>query len=378
MTAQPFKPPGKATSRRIGVIVLSWFALQCALTAAPAGRVVAWGPGQVLPSSAPTNIVAISSSADHSLALRADGTVFAWGDNMNGQCNVPAGLTGVTKVAAGEFFSVALRSNGSIVVWGANDYGQHDVPPGLTGVTDISAGHGHVLARKNTGTVVSWGCNIFNQTNVPAGLNRVRSILAVWNYSVAVRSNGTVVAWGLNDTGQTNVPATLAAVRTIAGNNNYCMALRSNGTVVAWGQYPALPSGLDNVTAIAAGETHALALTSAGNIIAWGDNQSGATTVPAGITAPFALAASWHYSAALGNGGTTVAVPQLSSPRWNGNNFSVTLTSQQGVSYILEYKNGLNDASWTQLSPVSGIGATLTLTDPSASGPRRFYRVRAD
>ena len=36
-----------------------------------------------------TNIVAIAAGSDHSLALRSDGTVAAWGYNSGGQLNVP-------------------------------------------------------------------------------------------------------------------------------------------------------------------------------------------------------------------------------------------------------------------------------------------------
>src|SRR5688572_24003950 len=101
------------------------------LAAAPVNGVTArlssWGAGQFFPPSGPTNLIALSTAMDHSLALKSDGTVFAWGNNMNGQCDVPAGLSGVTKIAAGEFFSVALRSNGSLVVWGANDYFQREI-----------------------------------------------------------------------------------------------------------------------------------------------------------------------------------------------------------------------------------------------------------
>src|SRR5215204_193267 len=155
---------------RLALAGLACLFLQNA-TAASYGRVVGWGSGQVFPANGPTNIVAISTAMDHSLALKADGTVFAWGNNMNRQCEVPAGLTGVTKIAAGEFFSVALKTNGSVVIWGANDYFQRDVPAGLSGVKDISAGHGHIVALKNDGTVVAWGCNIFDQAKVPTGLN---------------------------------------------------------------------------------------------------------------------------------------------------------------------------------------------------------------
>src|SRR6185369_17991065 len=76
-----------------------------------AGNVTAWGGGQILPPEGLANVVSISSSADHSLAAKSDGTVVAWGDNMNYQCAIPAGLSGVTKVAAGDFFSLALRND---------------------------------------------------------------------------------------------------------------------------------------------------------------------------------------------------------------------------------------------------------------------------
>src|SRR5687767_12658643 len=109
---------------------LACLSLQNVIAAASYDRVVNWGAGQVFPANGPTNIAAISTAMDHSLALKTDGTVFAWGNNMNGQCNVPGGLTGVSIIAAGEFFSVALKTNGSITVWGANDYFQNEVPPG--------------------------------------------------------------------------------------------------------------------------------------------------------------------------------------------------------------------------------------------------------
>src|SRR5688572_17871973 len=149
MRVQNDKRASVALIAIVAVLSLS----QTTLFAASAGRIVSWGSGQVLPPNAPTNLVALSLAVDHGLALKSDGTVFAWGDNMNGQCDVPAGLSGVVKIAAGEFFSVALKSDGSILVWGANDYGQRHVPPVVTGITDISAGHGHVLARKSNGTV---------------------------------------------------------------------------------------------------------------------------------------------------------------------------------------------------------------------------------
>lgn len=371
--------PLNSTLGRVSLraLAIGFLLVAQSILAAPAvGRLVSWGTGQVFPPNGPVDIVAVSTAVDHSLALKSDGTVFAWGDNMNGQCDVPAGLADVTKIAAGEFFSVALKSDRSIVTWGANDYGQRDLPSSLTGVTDISAGRGHVLALKNNGTVVGWGCNVFGQATVPTGLTAVKSILAAGNYSVAVKTNGTVVAWGANDSGQTNLPSGLR-VKAVAGTTTWCMALRTNNTVVAWGQAPTLPAGLNNVAAIAAGQDHGLAMTSAGAVIAWGTDSSGATTVPNSLPRPFAIAASWHHSAALATGSVSIAAVRLTNPRLDGNNFSVSLASQTGVSYFLECKDSLADSSWTPISTVTGTGSQLTLTNNSASSARRLYRVRA-
>jgi hypothetical protein len=87
------------------------------------------------------------------LALKSDGTVVAWGCGVYqdwGQCTVPAGLSGVTAIAASGHFggsqSLALKADGTVVAWGDNSANQATVPVGLTGVTAIAAGTYHSLA----------------------------------------------------------------------------------------------------------------------------------------------------------------------------------------------------------------------------------------
>src|SRR5580704_15950065 len=101
------------------------------------GTVFVWGGGQTNCPLGLTNVISISTSVDHSLALNANGTVCAWGCDDDGECDVPSGLTNVIEVAAGDFFSLALLSNGTVVAWGTDDHGQCDISTNLTNVTTI-------------------------------------------------------------------------------------------------------------------------------------------------------------------------------------------------------------------------------------------------
>ena len=91
-------------------------------------------------------MIAIAAGVGHSLALHADGTVVAWGNNSSGQATVPAGLSDVTAIAAGGSHLLALRADGTVVAWGNNSRGQATVPAGLSDVTAIAAGLLHSVA----------------------------------------------------------------------------------------------------------------------------------------------------------------------------------------------------------------------------------------
>jgi alpha-tubulin suppressor-like RCC1 family protein len=144
---------------------------------------------------------------------------------------VPAGLSGVTAIAAGPAQNLALKSDGSVVGWGCCSAAS-SVPAGLSGVTAIAAG-GHSLALKGDGTVVAWGCGAastdFGQCSVPGGLSGVKAIAAGDFQSLALRGNGSVVAWGCgapapND-GQCRVPGGLSGVTAIAAGGVHSLAL---------------------------------------------------------------------------------------------------------------------------------------------------------
>ncbi|WP_212963256.1 cadherin-like beta sandwich domain-containing protein [Cohnella xylanilytica] len=296
----------------------------------------------------------IAAGALHSVALKSDGSVVAWGNNSNGQCNVPSGLTGAVDVVAGNGHNLALKSDGTVAAWGYNGDGQSNVPSGLTGVKAIAAGTLHSLILKSDETVVAWGHNGYGQSNVPSGLTGVAAIAAGYFHSLALKSDGTVVAWGANE--PSNVPSGLTGVVAIAAGDFHSLALKSDGTVVAWGDnlygQSVVPSGLTGVVAIAAGYSHSLALKSDGTVVAWGYNSYGQSNVPAGLTGVVAIAAGSYHSLALKSDGTVVA--------WGYNNYGQS-NVPAGLNLLTQVPVS-NDHSFTINQNTTGTG-TLTATD---------------
>jgi uncharacterized protein (TIGR03437 family) len=176
-----------------------------------------------------TSVVAIAAGATHSLALKSDGTVWAWGDNSEGELgngsnansNAPvqvSGLTGVVAIAGGANHSLSLKSDGTVWAWGnelgngsnANSYVPVQVS-GLTGVVAIAGGEFHSLSVKMDGTVWAWGSNFYGQlgngsnahSNVPvqvSGLTGVAAIAGGEFHSLAALA-GSIPKLTLNPTG---------------------------------------------------------------------------------------------------------------------------------------------------------------------------------
>jgi len=129
--------------------------------------------------------VAIAAGGNHSLALRADGLVFAWGENTGptgiyvGQSTVPWGLTGVVAIAAGEYHTLAVKNDGGIIAWGDNTYGQCKVPTNLPPAVAVAGGGTHSLAVLADGTAAGWGDDFYYQSaSLPRTLTNIVAIAA--------------------------------------------------------------------------------------------------------------------------------------------------------------------------------------------------------
>ena len=99
----------------------------------------------------------------HSLALRSDGKIIAWGHDFDGQCsNIPVLPKGThyLSISAGYIHSLAITSDGQIVSWGNDGFGQCSKIPVLpkgTRYLAVSAGYYHSLAIRSDGQIVAWG-----------------------------------------------------------------------------------------------------------------------------------------------------------------------------------------------------------------------------
>ncbi len=166
-------------------------------------------------------------------------------------------------VAAGELHSVALKNDGTVVAWGNNADGETNVPAGLSNVVAIAAGYSHNLALKSDGTVAAWGFNGNGQTNVPFGLTNIMAIAAGGYHCLALRMDGTVVFWGDSSSGQTNfIPANLNNVFTIAGGGFHTLTVSALYDLNVTNTPPYWTNGLDGTT-ITMDEMTSLSVTNA-------------------------------------------------------------------------------------------------------------------
>jgi alpha-tubulin suppressor-like RCC1 family protein len=281
------------------------------------------------------NVIAMTGGSGHSLALKEDGTVWAWGYNNYGQLGdgttnnslTPVQVNNLNKVVAIASgiggCSLAIREDGTVWAWGYNNYGQlgdgttnNSLTPvqvnNLNNVVAITGGRDHSLALKEDGTVWAWGRNfsgqlddgITNDSLIPVQVINLSNIVAItsgFGHSLALKEDGTVWAWGDNNYGElgdgtinsTFTPvqvSNLNNVVAISGGAGHSLALKEDGTVWAWGfnlygqlgngttdssLTPIQVSNLSNIVDIISGTEHSLALKEDGSIWAWGDNLCG-------------------------------------------------------------------------------------------------------
>lgn len=267
------------------------------------------------------------SGAYHTIGVKADGTLWAWGSNNQGQlgngttsgANSPIQITNSNDwvdVEAGWITSYAIKDDGSLWAWGANASSElgdgtitdKNIPTKINGISNVkkvSALGEHVLAIKHDGTLWAWGKNDKGQlgdgtntnSSVPkkiSNFNDFKSVATGLGYSYAIRSNGTLYRWG-NDYvfTQSLTPIQVGTAtdwQEVSSGTNHILALKLDKSLYSWGAnlYGQLGNGVTsnqftNLTKIgnniwkqvSAGWYSSFAIDSFGNLWSWGYNAAG-------------------------------------------------------------------------------------------------------
>jgi alpha-tubulin suppressor-like RCC1 family protein len=303
-----------------------------------------------------SNVVAIivPPAGDYTLALDAHGKVWSWGANGNGQLGrhdslyenedssaIVPGLSNIVAIAGGSGHAIALRSDGTVWAWGDNAYGdlgdgsgtQRDYAapvPGLTNAIAITSGECQCFTICAKGTVLGWGLNEDWELGIgnaddqsePVLVSSLTNAVALSGglfHSIALLSNGSIKAWGANYFGE-------------IGNI-------SSST-------PVSVTGLSNITSIACGAVHNLFINTNGNIFAWGydaDGEFGDGGADSGSTAPYFLGTVSNVTAI--GGGYSSSIVSVG----NGNIYTF------GQSYEYEPVPTLTDIYTNYSSDGSGL-----------------------
>jgi alpha-tubulin suppressor-like RCC1 family protein len=370
-----------------------------------------------------TDWMMVAAGGEYSFAIKNNGTLWAWGANSsflglgynsisepsplqvgtsNNWAFVYPGLAGHT---------LALKTDGTLWAWGYNGNGElgignntnYNTPQQIgTGSNWLtaSAGSEHSLGIKTDGTLWAWGVNVFGQLgignntsiNIPVQLGTAtnwKTVAAGYLYSNAIKTDGTLWSWGRNDFGQlgtgntthTNSPAQEITLsnnwKTITNGQTITEALKTDNTLWAWGygyngdvfmstSTPEQVGIESNWDTVAVKWNHGLGIKTGNTLWAWGDNFFGElgdgttnASVSVQVTCNVILPLTWlSVTSKLQNGQSII--DWATATESNTENFIVE-HSIDGRNYTAlqtlpaaGYSSSRKDYQYTHAAPVYG------------------------
>lgn len=325
---------------------------------APAGTAWTWAAHFGAPAAAAAepgpvpgwdDVVSVADSGYTTVAVRADGTVWSYGVDVDGSLghgtrervheSEPRQVTGIGPARSvhnsGTTFYVVLR-DGSVTAWGSDrflvtggrreGYDGVSVPrrvPGLRGVVGMGPGLLDGFALRADGRVLGWGINLTDVLGDTDGtrlrtlpdVSGVVDVASAGGAVVAVKADGRVCAWGNNAHGllgveprggQTGRPVLVRGPRDVvqvAGGENVAYALDRHGAVWAWGRgvsgalgdgdtadharaRPVRVAGLPRISRIGAFQLTGYAIDADGGLWGWGSGLALGRYAPGGTATP--------------------------------------------------------------------------------------------
>ena len=297
---------------------------------------------RLVPIKIINDVIAVSSGNEHSVAIRTDNSLWAWGSNWRGQLGNGSTaewfegtrepiriMEDVVAVSAGSWHTMAITADGNLWAWGYNRFGKlgdstvargsHSPSPIkiMDNVAAVSASVDHTMAIRADGSLWAWGWNSSGQLGDGTTINQLSPIRIMENvvavsagrdHTMAIKTDGSLWAWGANWNGQlgngtysfeptTNPVKIMDNVTNVSAGWGYTMVIKADDSLWAWGgnDQGQLGDGkradmftqhspmkiMEDVVAVSSGGQHVMAIRADGNLWGWGNNFSvGAGTIP--------------------------------------------------------------------------------------------------